>query len=35
MNKKSFIVLISLIFLGMGSLLLPAKGLSYDIDFHI
>jgi hypothetical protein len=35
MSKKCFIVLACLFFLGTGSLLVPAEGLSRDVDFHI
>jgi len=35
MSKKYFIVFVCLFFLGTGSLLVPAEGLSRDVDFHI
>ena len=35
MSKKFFIVSVCLFFMGTGSLLLPAEGLSGDVDFHI
>lgn len=35
MSKKFFIVSVCLLFLGMGSLLLPAEGLSGNVDLNI
>jgi hypothetical protein len=35
MSKKCFIVLVCLFFLGAGSFLVPAEGLSRNVDFHI